>query len=99
MRARTTAQLALALFDSTGAAPLRFAESLDRSHAGNIRHVRFRLKGDAHAVLDIHAVQDCQIELWALQKHVTAFKKMLGCKLDVEVVMQGETADGVRQAD
>ena len=78
---------------------LRFAESLDRSHAGNVRHAGFRRNDASHVVLHVHAVQDCQIELWAVQKHVTAFEKVLGCKLDVEVVMERGTADGVRQAD
>ena len=78
---------------------LRVAESLDRSHAGNVRHARFRLKSASHMALDIYAVQDCQIELWAVQKHVAAFEKVLGYKLDVEVVMQREAADAVRQAD
>ena len=78
---------------------LRFAESLDRSHAGNVRHAHFRRNDASHVVLHVHAVQDCQIELWAVQKHVTAFEKVLGCRLDVEVVMERGTADGVRQAD
>ena len=72
---------------------LRFAESLDRSHADNVRHARFRLSGDARVVLYIYAARDCQIELWAAQKHVTAFEKVLGYKLDIEVVMQREAAD------
>ena len=72
---------------------LRFAESLDRSHAGNVRQARFKLKSHSHVVLCIHAVQDCQIELWAAQKHVTAFEKVLGRKLDIEVVMQREAED------
>lgn len=72
---------------------LRFAESLDRSHADNVRHARFRLRGDARVVLYIYAVRDCQIELWAAQKHATAFEKVLGYKLDIEVVMQREAAD------
>ena len=71
---------------------LRFAESLDRSHAGNVRHARFRLKENSHAVLDIHALQDCQIELWAVQKHVAAFERVFGYKLDMEVVMQREAS-------
>ena len=78
---------------------LRIAESLDRSHAGNVRHARFRLAGNSRVTLDLHAAQDCQIELWAVQKHVAAFEKVLGCKLDVEVSMQGEPADEVWQAD
>lgn len=78
---------------------LRFAESLDRSHAANVRHARFRRKGGSQVVLDIHAVQDCQIELWAVQKHVAAFERALECKLDVEVVMQREAVDEVRQVD
>ena len=78
---------------------LRFAESLDRGHTGNVRQARFRLKGDSHVVLDIFAAQGCQFELWAIHKHATAFEKVLGCKLDVEVVMESEEADGVQQAD
>lgn len=78
---------------------LRFAEGLDRSHAGNVRHARFRLKTDSHVVLRIYAAQDCQIELWAVQKHVAAFERVIGCKLDIEVVMQREGEDKVRQAD
>ena len=79
---------------------LRFAESLDRGHTGNVRHARFRLKGASHVILDIHAMQDCQIELWAVQKHVSAFEKALGRRLDVEVVIQGEPADeGSDKAD
>ena len=78
---------------------LRFAESLDRSHAGNVRQARFRLKENSHAVLDIHAVQDCQIELWAVQKHVAAFERVLGYKLDIEAVMQRETVEAAQHAD
>ena len=42
---------------------LRFAESLDRSHAGNVEHARLRLKDGSRAGLFIYTVQDCQIEL------------------------------------
>ena len=75
---------------------LRFAGSLDRSHAGNVQHARFRRKVDSRVTLDIHALQDCQIELWAVQKHVAAFEKVLECKLDFEVMMRGERASELR---
>jgi exopolyphosphatase/guanosine-5'-triphosphate,3'-diphosphate pyrophosphatase len=78
---------------------LRLAESLDRSHAGNVRHARFRLKSDTHVVLDIDAAQDCQIELWAVQKHTATFEKVIGYELDVEMMMQREAPDAVGQAE
>ena len=71
---------------------LRFAESLDRSHAANVHHARFRLRDDTRAVLFIYTVRDCQIELWAVQKHVAAFERVFGYKLDIEVVIQRETS-------
>ena len=72
---------------------LRLAESLDRSHAGNVRKAQFRLDGTSRAVLVIHAVQDCQIELWALKKHTAAFQKVLGRGLEMEVIRQTESPD------
>ena len=78
---------------------LRFAESLDRGHAANVRQARFRLKGDSHVVLYIHAAQDCQIELWAVQKHAAAFEKVLGRRLDVELLIRRETEEELQQAD
>lgn len=67
---------------------LRLAESLDRSHAGNVRRAHFRAEGSSRVVLVIHAVLDCQIELWAVKKHTAAFRKVLGRGLETEVIMQ-----------
>ena len=71
---------------------LRLAESLDRSHAGNVRRAQFRVKGTSRVVLVLHAVSNCQIELWALKKHTAAFHKVLGRRLELEVVMPEEAA-------
>ena len=79
---------------------LRLAESLDRSHAGNVRRAHFRVKGTSRVVLVIHAVLNCQIELWALKKHTAAFQKVLGRRLEMEVVTRRETpGEEVGQAD
>ena len=71
---------------------LRLAESLDRSHARNVRTARFQDKGDSRVVLFIQAEVNCQIELWALKKHTAAFYKVLGRRLELEVVMTREAA-------
>ena len=79
---------------------LRLAESLDRSHAGKVRRAHFRLHGTPGIVLVIHAVQDCQIELWALKKHTAAFQKVFGRELEMEVVTESEAPGGAAgQAD
>ena len=73
---------------------LRLAESLDRSHAGKVRKAQFRLESASRAVLVVHAIQDCQIELWALKKHTAAFQKVLGHRLEMEVVTETEAPVG-----
>ena len=70
---------------------LRLAESLDRSHARNVRTAYFEVKGDSRVVLVIHAEVDCQIEVWALKKHTAAFHKVLGRRLELEVVSLKKT--------
>ena len=69
---------------------LRLAESLDRSHARNVRTAHFQVKGDSRVVLVIQAEANCQIEVWALKKHIAAFHKVLGRRLELEVVLRRE---------
>ena len=79
---------------------LRLAESLDRSHAGNVRKAHFQLKGASRVLLVVQAEVDCQIELWALKKHAAAFHKVLGHRLELEVVMRDKApSKGTGQAD
>jgi exopolyphosphatase/guanosine-5'-triphosphate,3'-diphosphate pyrophosphatase len=65
---------------------LRLAESLDRSHSGVIAHARLRAEDKHSTVLEIHAHQDCQLELWGIQERQKTVEKVLGRKLRVEVV-------------
>ena len=73
---------------------LRLAESLDRSHAGKVQSAHLRARGNSRVVLAIHAAVNCQIEMWAVKKHVAAFHKVFGRRLEVDVVTQEETPGG-----
>ena len=69
---------------------LRIAESLDRSHTGAIQAVRLRVKDPDELILELHAVHDCLLELWGLQNHRQALKKMFKHKLVFETIMEEE---------
>lgn len=64
---------------------VRLAELLDRSHTGIIKHARLRAVGSRHLVLEVKALQDCQLELWGIQDRSRAIEKTLGRKLHVKV--------------
>lgn len=66
---------------------LQLAESLDHSHTGVIRRVRFRKPDDKKIVLEIIANQDCQLEAWGVHNQKKAFKKTFGQKLKVDVIV------------
>jgi len=61
---------------------LRLAESLDRSHRGNVRDARIAVD-DNHAVLELDTAADSHLELWALQGHTKTFARIFGKKLTV----------------
>lgn len=63
---------------------LRTAESLDRSHSGVVRHVSLRPGTGQALVLEVRASRDCQLELWGVQTHRDAFRKVFGRKLKIE---------------
>ena len=65
---------------------VRLAEGLDRSHTGVIRHVKLRAVNKHSVVLEIHATQDCQLELWGVQERLAVAEKILGRKLQVNLV-------------
>nr|WP_320160823.1 Ppx/GppA phosphatase family protein [uncultured Methanoregula sp.] len=60
---------------------IRLGESLDRSHAALIQHVRFvRVEKDI-VHLEIVARGDCQLEIWGIENERKAFEKVFGKKL------------------
>lgn len=68
---------------------LRLGESLDRSHAALVRHVRFsHIEGDEVRV-EIIARGDCHLELWGIEGEKKAFEKVFGKRLVFEVLTPG----------
>jgi exopolyphosphatase/guanosine-5'-triphosphate,3'-diphosphate pyrophosphatase len=68
---------------------LRLAESLDRSHAGLVRKVRFRKADDRSAHLEIETQGDCQLEMWGVEYESRTFEKIIGRTLVLEVQRTG----------
>jgi exopolyphosphatase/guanosine-5'-triphosphate,3'-diphosphate pyrophosphatase len=67
---------------------LRLAESLDRSHAGYVRHARLCAIDAQHTMLYVHAVHDCQLEIWGVQEHLEAFTRVFERALEIKMVVQ-----------
>ena len=55
---------------------MRLGESLDRSHAALIQHVRFTSLRDDEVRLEIVARGDCQLEMWGIESEKKAFEKV-----------------------
>ncbi len=68
---------------------LRLAESLDRSHMGVVRCAHLWAKGRRDVLLEIHAKEDCQLEVWGVQNHGKVFKKVFGRDLVIEQAPAG----------
>jgi exopolyphosphatase / guanosine-5'-triphosphate,3'-diphosphate pyrophosphatase len=65
---------------------IRLGESLDRSHAALIQHVRFvRVEKDT-VHLEIMARGDCQLEIWGIENERKAFEKVFGRKLAFSII-------------
>ncbi|AAM03537.1 TPA: Ppx/GppA family phosphatase [Methanosarcina acetivorans] len=67
---------------------LRIAEGLDRSHTGIISHVRFYIASTDSLVLEMHAREECQLEIWEVEKQKKYFKKMFGYNLQSKVLIE-----------
>jgi exopolyphosphatase/guanosine-5'-triphosphate,3'-diphosphate pyrophosphatase len=67
---------------------LRIAEGLDRSHSGIISHVRVYIASTDILVLEIHALRECQLELWEVEKQKKYFKKIFGYNLQCKVIIE-----------
>jgi len=78
----TREQRALRLLSSF----IRLGESLDRSHAALVQHVRFSAADKDSASLEIITRGDCQLEMWGIENEKKAFEKAFERKLVFEVI-------------
>ena len=62
---------------------LRVAESLDRSHAQAITGLELRDRGD-DVLLVVHTATDAELEVWATNRHLQPFEKLLGKPVRLE---------------
>jgi len=62
---------------------LRVAESLDRSHAQAITGLELRDRGD-DVLLLVHTASDAELEVWATNRHLQPFEKLLGKPVRLE---------------
>jgi len=67
----------------TLASILRVAESLDRSHTQTISGLDFRDRGD-DALLQVHTSGDAELEVWATNRHLQPFERILGKPVRLE---------------
>ena len=65
---------------------IRLGESLDRSHAALIQHVRFIASGNNDVRLEIVARGDCQLEIWGIESEKKAFEKVFGKKIIFDIL-------------
>jgi exopolyphosphatase / guanosine-5'-triphosphate,3'-diphosphate pyrophosphatase len=67
----------------TLASILRVAESLDRSHAQAISGLELRDRGN-DVLLLVHTGSDAELEVWATNRHLQPFEKLLGKPVRLE---------------
>jgi exopolyphosphatase/guanosine-5'-triphosphate,3'-diphosphate pyrophosphatase len=65
---------------------VRMAESLDRSHAGLVRHARFLSAGAEGAVLELTAVSACELEITGIGNESVYFQRVFGMPLITRVI-------------
>lgn len=65
---------------------IRLGESLDRSHAALIQHVRFTASGEDAIRLEIIARGDCQLEVWGIESERKAFEKVFAKKIFFDIL-------------
>lgn len=68
---------------------LRLGESLDRSHAALIQHVRFSRVEKDSVYLELVSRGDCHLEIWGIEGEKRAFEKTFGKKLVFEMIDAG----------
>jgi exopolyphosphatase/guanosine-5'-triphosphate,3'-diphosphate pyrophosphatase len=65
---------------------IRLGESLDRSHAALIQHVRFSQVDNDTVHLEVVARGDCQLEIWGIESERRSFEKVFGRHLVFEII-------------
>lgn len=80
----------------TLASILRVAESLDRSHSQIISGLDLRDRGP-DLLMTIYAGGDAELELWATQRHVAPFEKVVGKPVAIEVAVPAARAESSRR--
>ena len=78
---------------------LRLAESLDRSHAGLVREVRFTPGENDSVILELVAEGGCDLELWAVERHRKAFASVFRKELAIRHQCGGRTGPGAGSRD
>jgi exopolyphosphatase/guanosine-5'-triphosphate,3'-diphosphate pyrophosphatase len=69
---------------------LRIAESLDRSHKEAIPEARFKSGKKGKLVLEVRCDQDCELELWGVERHREMFKDVFAKELVIKSVSGGD---------
>ena len=75
----------------TLASILRVAESLDRSHAQSISGLELRDRGE-DVLLEVHTGSDAELEVWATNRHLQPFEKLLGKPVRLESATEAPAA-------
>jgi exopolyphosphatase/guanosine-5'-triphosphate,3'-diphosphate pyrophosphatase len=61
---------------NVGAALLRIADGLDRSHCGVVSSVKVRCGGRHHVTVTVHARGDAELELWGARRQMDLFTEV-----------------------
>jgi exopolyphosphatase/guanosine-5'-triphosphate,3'-diphosphate pyrophosphatase len=68
---------------------LRLVESLDRTHQGVVDHAQLTAPDAQHLLLNVHAREDVQLELWGIESRRRAVQKTL--KRQLKIVLNGQS--------
>lgn len=63
---------------------LRMAEALDRSHLGAVSQVRLYRSAIDTITMELTSANECQLELWGVQRYDTSFEQVFDQKLVIE---------------
>jgi exopolyphosphatase/guanosine-5'-triphosphate,3'-diphosphate pyrophosphatase len=80
----------------TLASILRVAESLDRSHSQAISGLELRDRGE-DMLLQVHTATDAELEVWATNRHLQPFEKLLGKPIRLEAATIALPADATQK--
>ncbi|MDD1718975.1 MAG: hypothetical protein LUQ25_02845, partial [Methanoregulaceae archaeon] len=70
---------------------LRLAESLDRSHMGLVMDVRFTGDSGDRVHLNIHAPEDCHLEMKGVENESANFERIFRKKMVLQIQNSGHS--------